>query len=187
MKKLALAFLCILLCASLAAAKQAGWVPIPAKPDTNLTKAGKKPKKSASKSKITPGLPVAGATVYDKQPPVTESEIISFVSLLPQFRAWARAQGEEAHPVVSSSGQPDFTYSSKASDWVQSHNFNSRRFFCIMGRLAAGMVIIEEGNDFKGTRPQDMPEISSAELELVRRHLGELLNASRNVPPVKVN
>lgn len=160
---------------------------MPAKPEAALSKTGKIQKKSARKKNPVPSLPETGATVYDKQPPVTESEIISFVSLLPQFRTWARAQGEEAHPVVSSSGQPDFIYSPKASEWVQSHNFNSRRFFCIMGRLAAGMVIIEEGNDFKGTRPNDMPEISSSELELVRRHMGELLNASRNVPPVKVN
>lgn len=187
MKKLALAIIFCFFFANASLARQAGWVPIPAKPDAALSKTAKTPKKSAGKKKQAPLLPKTGATVYDKQPPVTESEILSFVSLLPQFRNWARAQGEEAHPVLSSSGQPDFTYSPKASEWVQKHNFNSRRFFCIMGRLAAGMVIIEEGNDFNGTRPKDMPEISSGELELVRRHLGELLNASRSVPPVKVN
>lgn len=168
--------------------KQAGWVPIPSAPSSNLGKPAKKqPRPAAKASAKKPVISETGATVYDKQPPVTEAEILLFISLLPQFRTWAAQQGEEAHPVVSPNGQPDFTYSSNASAWVQKHNFNSRRFFCILGRMAAGMVIVEEGNDFKGTRPKDMPEVSPEELELVRRHMGELLNASKNVPAVKVN
>lgn len=163
-------------------------MPIPPTPSTNIGKPAKKASRMPAKMRPkNHSLPETGATVYDRQPPVTEAEILSFVRLLPQFRAWAIQQGEEAHPIVAADGQPDFTYSSRASTWLQSHNFNSRRFFCIMGRMAAGMVIVEEGNDFRGTRPKDMPEVSEEELELVRRHMGELLNAGKSVPPVKVN
>ena len=58
------------------------------------------------------------------------------------------------------------------------------RFFCVMGRLAAALVIVEEGNDM-GSRPADMPSVTNEELELARRHLGTLLMAGGAVPPAR--
>ncbi len=49
-----------------------------------------------------------------------------------------------------------------------------------MGKMAAGLVIVE-----KGTRPPDMPEVTGPELELVRRHLGELLAAGGPPQPIR--
>ena len=60
----------------------------------------------------------AVVSVYDKQPPVTEKEVLGFVELLPRFRQWARDNKEEAHP-VRRKGRPDFLYSPEAAAWVK--------------------------------------------------------------------
>ena len=54
-----------------------------------------------------------------------------------------------------------------------------------MGRMAAALVIVEEGNDIPGTRPADMPTVSKSELELARRHLGVLLKIGGQPPPIE--
>ena len=124
-----------------------------------------------------------GATVYDKQPDIVEKELSAFLDLLPAFRSWAHANHEEAHPQLTK-GMADFLYSKKAAEWVEAHGWQPVRFFCVMGRMAAALVIIEEGNDMKGTRPQDMPEVSPAEIDLARRHLGTILKAGGSAPPI---
>jgi len=121
-------------------------------------------------------------TVYDRQGPVNETELVRFLNLLPQFRAWAGARQEEAHPSLTM-GKPDFRYSTEAAGWIQKKGWDARRFFCIMGRMAAAVVVIEEGNDFKGTRPADMPTVSQKEIELARTHLAELLQAGGAAAP----
>ena len=117
----------------------------------------------------------AVVSVYDKQPPVTEKEVLGFVELLPRFRQWARDNKEEAHP-VRRKGRPDFLYSPEAAAWVKNEGWDPRRFFCVMGRMAAAVTILAEGNDMP-TRPGDMPAVSSGELELARVHMGSLLKA----------
>ncbi len=124
-----------------------------------------------------------GATVYDKQPDIVEKELSGFLDLLPAFRSWAQANHEEAHPQLTK-GMADFLYSKKAAEWVEAHGWQPVRFFCVMGRMAAALVIIEEGNDMKGTRPPDMPEVSPAEIDLARRHLGTILKAGGSAPPI---
>lgn len=109
---------------------------------------------------------------------------MAFIALLPRFRAWARQNHEEAHPIVTPQGKPDFIYSAKAAQWVKSQNFNPARFFCTMGRMATCLVIIEEGNDLQGTRPADMPQVDQAEVGMARRHLGELLTAGGSAAPI---
>ncbi|MDE5879781.1 MAG: hypothetical protein K2G99_07165 [Desulfovibrio sp.] len=115
---------------------------------------------------------------------VTEKELLAFAELLPRFRAWARDGHEEAHPVVRA-GKADFLYSPRAAEWVTAQGWQPARFFCVMGRLAAALVIVEEGNDMHGTRPADMPSVSNEELELTRRHLGTLLTAGGDAPPIR--
>lgn len=157
--------------------RDAGWVPVETyKPDVK----SRVPQKAyrTAKKPAAAAMPAKGATVYDRQPLVTESELSDFIALLPQFRSWARQNQEDAHPVVNSAGQPDFVYSAKSADWLSSHGFAAARFFCIMGRMAAGVVIIEEGNDLPAARPADMPPVDSREVALARRHLGELLTAA---------
>ena len=66
------------------------------------------------------------SSVYEKQPPVTEKELLGFLELLPQFRAWAKANNEEAHPVLRN-GKADFLYSPNAAAWVQAHAFSARQ------------------------------------------------------------
>lgn len=175
------------------AGKEKGWVPledarnlsVPVKREQIKKSRREKAQKAAPATGKTKADARPGQTVYDNQPPVTEKEISSFVELLPRFRKWARQNGEDAHPVVGTDGKPDFQYSQKAALWVEQHNFTARRFFCIMGRLAAGMVIVEEGNDYKGTRPADMPAVAPQELGLVRKHLGELLTAGGPAQPIR--
>ncbi|MBQ7739286.1 MAG: hypothetical protein IJT59_06510 [Desulfovibrionaceae bacterium] len=116
-------------------------------------------------------------TVYDNQPPTTEKELLTFLDLLPSFRTWARENHEEAHPYLNN-GRPDFIYSAKAAHWVEKKGFEPRRFFCVMGRMAAALVIVEEGFDTKTSRPKDMPVVTEKETALARKHLGKMLTAS---------
>lgn len=118
----------------------------------------------------------ATRSVYDKQPDVSEKELLQFLELLPQFRQWTRAEKEEAHPVLRA-GKADFLYSDKAAQWVREKGWDAPRFFCVMGRMAAALVMVEEGGN-EMARPKDMPEVSKAELELARKHLGSILKAS---------
>ena len=127
--------------------------------------------------------PAPKVNVYEKQPPVTDKELLDFLELLPQFRAWAKSNNEEAHPILRN-GKSDFLYSPNAAAWVQEHKWNPVRFFCVMGRMAAALSIVEEGNDMSGARSKDMPEVSEGELALARRHLGTMLKAGGDVPPI---
>ncbi|WP_298030826.1 serine/threonine protein phosphatase [uncultured Desulfovibrio sp.] len=122
-------------------------------------------------------------TVYDKQPPVTDKELVGFLEILPRFRAWAKESKEEAHPVLRN-GKADFLYSPQATEWVRTQGWDPVRFFCVMGRMAAALVIVEEGNDMSGTRPRDMPGVTEEELALARRHLGTMLKAGGDAPPI---
>lgn len=162
----------ILLLAVPAPAREAGWVPLAKDP-------WQPPVKSRVPEKRKPAVPKKvepkGATVYDRQKPVGEGELADFIVLLPEFRSWAARKNEEAHPIVNERGQPDFLYSSNAAQWVANHGFTPARFFCIMGKMAASLVIIEEGNE--RSKPRDMPSVDPAEVALARRHLGELLTA----------
>lgn len=126
---------------------------------------------------------VQAATVYDNQPPVTDKELLSFLELQPRFRAWAEEHREDAHPVLRN-GKADFLYSPHAAEWVRAQGWDPVRFFCVMGRTAAALFIVEEGNDMKGTRPRDMPSVSEAELALTRRHLGTMLKVLNDAPPI---
>ncbi|MBQ7457408.1 MAG: serine/threonine protein phosphatase [Desulfovibrio sp.] len=121
-------------------------------------------------------------TVYDRQNAVTEEELLRFLRILPQFRAWALAQHEEAHPSLTE-GRPDFLYSSKTAAWIKQRGWDPRRFFCVMGKMAAALVILEEGNDLKGTRPPDMPPVTESERRLAHRHLAKLLQAGGETAP----
>lgn len=136
--------------------------------------------KNARKEK---GGATRGDNVYAGQTPLTEAEVNGFLALLPRFRSWARLSQEEAHPILKD-GRPDFFYSPKSAQWVQAQGWEPRRFFCVMGKLAAALVIVEEGNDFKGTRPADMPAVNTEELNLARRHLGELLRAGESTAAI---
>lgn len=139
-------------------------------------KSGKSSKASKSKA--------SGGTVYDNQPPFTDKELVSFMEILPHFRAWAASSAEEAHPTVSKSGKPDFMYSRKAAEWVKARDWDPARFFSVMGRAAAALAIVEEGNDNMTKKPTDMPQVSESELDLVRRHLASLLRAGSDAPPI---
>ena len=149
-----------------------------------ITEAAQAPAaKKKAEQPASPAATSANASVYDKQPPVTDKELLDFLELLPQFRTWAKGNNEEAHPILRN-GKADFLYSPNAAAWVQAHNWNPVRFFCVMGRMAAALSIVEEGNDMSGARSKDMPEVSEGELALARRHLGTMLKAGGDVPPI---
>ena len=109
----------------------------------------------------------------------TEEELMRFIRHLPDFRTWMRQQGEKAYPVVKK-GKPDFHYSPAAAQWVSFRSWEPRRFFCIMGRSAAALVLVSEGEQAKKLY-RDMPKPSKAECELVQKHMGELLKAGNDV------
>lgn len=129
--------------------------------------------------------PAQAKTVYEKQEPITDKELVSFMEILPHFRAWAASSGEEAHPTVTKAGKPDFVYSNKAAEWVKARDWDPVRFFSVMGRAAAALAIVEEGNDMVTKKPTDMPKVTESELDLVRRHLASLLRAGNDAPPIK--
>lgn len=199
-----LAIICLTAVPPVSLAREAGWVKAP-QPVENSLKGMRAKSQDSHNSKNKSSVisqkksinavkkgqkaevqnTAAFTSVYDQQPVISEQEVKSFIILLPQFRSWTRENGEEAHPILSKNGKPDFLYSRNASDWVLAHNFEPRRFFCVMGKMAAAMVIVEEGNDYKGTRPADMPPVSTEELDLARKYLGELLSASGPPLPLK--
>jgi hypothetical protein len=119
----------------------------------------------------------AAVTVYENQPLVTDKELSAFLEILPLFRSWTGENREDTPTVGLRNGKADFFYSPKAEAWVKTRGWKPERFFCVMGRMAAALVIVEEGNDMSGTRPPDMPAVAEKELELVRRHLGAILKA----------
>ncbi len=120
-------------------------------------------------------------SVYDNQGPITDTEIVSFIKLLPQFRAWAASSKEVAHPSFVDN-KADFTYSEAAAQWVQTRGFDPRRFFTVMGRSAAALYMISEGASVKDKKPQDMPSVSQSELDLVQKYLAQLLEAGSDAP-----
>ncbi len=124
---------------------------------------------------------VQAQTVYENQAPMSERELISFINILPQFRAWAASHKEVAHPSVTQ-GKADFVYSKTAETWVKGRNWDVRRFFAVMGKAAAALYMISEGGSNKA-RPQDMPQVSQAELNLVQKHLTNLLEAGKRQAP----
>ncbi len=125
---------------------------------------------------------VRAAGVYDNQPPFTRKELSDFIELLPQFRAWAKAEREDSHPKVNGKGQADFLFSPKAAAWVKSKGWEPPRFFCVMGRAAAALYIVAEGNELPTNYPKDMPKVSQEELNLVRGDLSRLLKAGSETP-----
>ena len=124
-------------------------------------------------------------SVYDKQPVITDKELDRFLEILPQFRDWCRKNNENPRPVVRDD-RADFAYSKQAADWVSARAWRPERFFCVMGRLATALVIVEEGNDM--ARSRDMPDVPNEDIELARRHLGTILKAldadGNNTPPI---
>lgn len=125
----------------------------------------------------------ARGNVYANQPPVSEKELLAFLDMLPRFREWSRQKHESARPAVRA-GKADFAYSAAVEQWVREQKWDPRRFFCVMGRMAAALAIVEEGNDMRDSRPKDMPEVTQAELALARKHLGSLLKAGEDAPPL---
>ncbi len=125
---------------------------------------------------------VFAQNVYEKQTPMTDMELKSFIQILPEFRAWAKAHKEKAQPQIIK-GKADFVYSSAAKNWVQARNWDARRFFSIMGKVAAALYIISEGGH--ANHPKDMPSVAQAELDLVQEHLTKLLEASKSTASIK--
>lgn len=125
-----------------------------------------------------PGARAAG--FYD-QPPFDNAELTRFIDDFPRFRDWAKRTpnlGVAPHPTVGADGQPGFEYSAPAAAEVERMGWKPERFFCIMGRSAAALADIEEGDALAGAnRPADMPQVTPAETELVRRQLASLLRA----------
>lgn len=120
----------------------------------------------------------ARAEGFYNQPPFSSAELLRFIDDFPRFRAWARSAGETPHPGTTDAGQPTFEYSPKAAAEVERMGWTAQRFFCVMGRSAAALAVIEEGDALSGAnRPADMPTVTDGETELVRRHLTSLLRA----------
>lgn len=167
-------------------AREAGWVPLEKYSGPLLLPKKASPHPLPVKPPVKPPAVKRGpdSSVYEGQPPVTEKELLAFVDILPQFRTWTQTQHEEAHPVLRS-GRADFLFSNRAGDWVRDHGWDAPRFFCIMGKMAAALVIVEEGNDMQGTRPADMPDVTPQELSLARKHLGALLKVSFQPAPIR--
>lgn len=133
----------------------------------------------ASQEKKVFPRPRSTANVYENQPDFTEEELLRFIRHLPDFRSWMHQHNEKAYPVVKK-GKPDFYYSPAAAEWVEFRSWDARRFFCIMGRSAAALVLVSEGEQAKKLY-RDMPKPSKAECELVSKHMGELLKAGNDV------
>ena len=122
--------------------------------------------------------PAQAENFYD-QPPITEQELMRFINDLPRYRGWARQAKELAHPGLGKDGRPTFIYSAKAAAKVEEFGWEPKRFFCVMGRAAAALAMQAQGNP-GAERPVDMPIVSPAEWNLVRRHSAALFKAGEN-------
>ncbi len=122
--------------------------------------------------------PEARAAGFYDQPPFDNAELTRFIDDFPRFRDWTKQKGEAPHPAVGTDGLPGFEYSPATAAEVERMGWKPERFFCIMGRSAAALADIEEGDALAGAnRPADMPQVTPAETELVRRQLASLLRA----------
>ena len=129
-------------------------------------------------------LPALADGLY-QQPPFTETELNQFINTLPRFREWVKANKEKAHPIVNDNGEPDMLYSDAAAETVRNAGWKPERFFCVMGRSAAAVAIIQQGEAIIKTPPVDMPNVSDDELDIVRRNLPSLLKATNQTPTPK--
>ncbi|MDR3044042.1 MAG: hypothetical protein LBU75_07230 [Desulfovibrio sp.] len=125
--------------------------------------------------------PEARAAGFYDQSPFDNAELTRFIDDFPRFRDWMKRapdQGDAPHPSVGTDGLPSFEYSAVAAAELERMGWKPERFFCIMGRSAAALADIEEGDALAGAnRPADMPQVTPAETELVRRQLASLLRA----------
>ncbi|MFR8055502.1 MAG: hypothetical protein ACLU6O_12610 [Bilophila wadsworthia] len=129
-------------------------------------------------------LPASAETLYN-QPPFSEKELNQFIADLPRFRAWIKTNKEKAHPIVNEAGEPDFLYSKNAAGYIEAAGWKPERFFCIMGRAAAAVAIIQQGDAITKEPPVEMPNVSDDELDVVRRNLPGLLKAISPAPTPK--
>ncbi len=137
----------------------------------------------AAAPNTAPAGPAGDKNVYD-QPPFTEKELLSFMDTLPQFRRWVRETRAAVNPQLNSAGKPDFVYPPEAAAKARELGWaEPKRFFCLLGRTAAALYLVEEGTDLTDKLPKDMPKVADSEIALVRKHLGSLLRAGNDGPP----
>jgi len=116
------------------------------------------------------------------QGPYTEKELVRFIESVPHFLAWAQSSKAKAHPMVNAAGKPDFAYTPEAAAKAQELGWDPRRFFCLLGRIAAALYLVEEGVDMLHEMPPDMPTVTEAEMALARKHLASLLRVGAGGP-----
>ena len=129
--------------------------------------------------------PVPMSDVY-AQEPFTEKELVRFIESMPLFLDWARSSKAKAHPAVNAAGKPDFVYTPEAAAKAEELGWVAKRFFCLLGKAAAALFLVEEGTDRMQplqAMPPDMPAVTEAEMALVRKHLASLLRAGAGGPP----
>ena len=122
-------------------------------------------------------FPTSAETLYN-QPPFSEKELNQFIADLPRFRAWIKTNKEKAHPIVNEAGE-------NAAGHIKAAGWKPERFFCIMGRAAAAVAIIQHGDAITKEPPVEMPNVSDDELDIVRRNLPGLLKAISPAPTPK--
>lgn len=117
----------------------------------------------------------AGSGFYD-QPPLRELELQRFIDTFPVFKAWVRSSGERPAPGTDANGAPTFTWTEPVAAKVRELGWEPERFFFVLGKTAAGLAIIENGDAYAGPqRPADMPPVTPGELALIQRDLVSLL------------
>ena len=112
-----------------------------------------------------------------------EQELLRFIDSMPRFLGWVREHKIAIHPDNSATGKADFYYTEQAAAKVTELGWDAKRFFCLLGRTAAALYLVEEGSDQASDLPKDMPTVSKKEMSLVRKHLGSLLRAGTGSPP----
>jgi len=145
-------------------------------------------RKRAAQSAPTAATANAAVPVPDvyAQGPFTEKELVRFIESMPLFLAWARASKAKAHPMVNAAGKPDFAYTPEAAAKAEELGWEPKRFFCLLGKAAAALYLVEEGTDriqALQALPPDMPTVTETEMALVRKHLASLLRAGAGGPP----
>ena len=142
-------------------------------------------RRSAAKIEARPPAVKTGQSIYE-QPPFTEKELTDFMEVLPRFLLWARGN-KAAYPIINEVGKPDFFHTPAAAAKIQEFGRDPKRFFCLLGRTAAALYLVEEGSDLTGDLPEDMPPVTREELALVRKHLTSLLRAGAEGPPPAIS
>ncbi len=119
---------------------------------------------------LTYATAFAADPAFHKQPQFTKSELKQFMQDFPAFQRWAHQTNDTSGPTLAAGGIPSFQWTPQAAAFLQQNTqWEPRRFFYVMTHTFAGMTILTQKTEItEKNRPETMPEVPAAELEMIK-------------------